>query len=109
MVKYSSNLNKVFYALKSPVRRSILSSLSKETLTVAELSKSFKISAPAVSKHLRVLDAGGLLTRRKIGRKVLCSVNPSSLKDAKAWLDFHSKFWNKSFDNLGRYLKKNLK
>ncbi len=79
-------LNRVFAALSDPTRRAILKRLVSGDESVGDLAKPFKISLPAISKHLRVLSCVGLLTQTKSGRVRLCKIQSSALQDAVKWL-----------------------
>ena len=108
MVKYSeTQLDMSFGALAHPIRRGILARLSTGEATVAELAKPYKVSAPAISKHMRILEAAGLLSRRKQGREHHCRLEAKRMKEAEIWLEYHRKFWNDRLDALERYLKEN--
>lgn len=103
----SQQLDLAFGALAHPIRRGILARLSTGEATVAELAKPYKVSAPAISKHMRVLEEAGLLSRRKLGREHRCKLEARQLRAAEAWIERHRKFWNDRLDALERYLKEN--
>lgn len=108
MVNYSSRrLDLAFGALAHPIRRGILARLSTGEASVAELAKPFKVSAPAITKHMRVLEEAGLLTRRKQGRQHRCRLEAERLRAAEEWIEAQRKFWNDRLDALERYLKEN--
>jgi DNA-binding transcriptional ArsR family regulator len=108
MVNYSARqLDLAFGALAHPIRRGILVRLSRGEATVSELAKPFKVSAPAISKHMRILEEAGLLTRRKQGREHHCRLDAKRLQQAEDWLERHRKLWNERLDALERYLKEN--
>lgn len=108
MVNYSQrHLDLAFGALAHPIRRGILARLSTGEATVAELAKPFKVSAPAITKHMRVLEKAGLLSREKKGREHHCRLEQERMKEAEAWIEAQRKFWNEKFDALERYLKEN--
>ncbi len=93
-------LSQTFAALADPTRRSILSRLAKGTATVAELAKPFAISQPAISKHLKVLEKAGLITR---GRDAQCrprAIEAKPLKEADEWLENYRKLWEANFARL---------
>ena len=94
------HLDLVFHALSDPTRRVILSRLAEGEATVGHLSKPFPISLAAVSKHLGVLERAGLVTREARGRERVCHLNPTALRDARAWLEFHERFWRERLDAL---------
>lgn len=108
MVNYSQRqLDLAFGALAHPIRRGILARLSTGEATVSELAKPFKVSAPAISKHMRILEEAGLLSRRKEGREHHCRMEQERMRQAERWLELHRKFWNDRLDALERYLKEN--
>ena len=84
--------------LADPTRRAILDRLAAGEATVGHLSRPFPLSLAAVSKHLGVLERAGLVTREARGRERVCRINPAALEDARAWLQFHERFWT---DRLG--------
>ena len=100
-------LDLVFGALAHPIRRGILARLSTGEATVAELARPFKVSAPAITKHMRILEDAGLLSRTKQGREHHCRMEQARMKEAEAWIEYQRKFWNERFDALESYLKEN--
>ena len=94
------NLDLVFHALGDPTRRAILARLAAGEATVGHLSRPFPLSFAAVSKHLGVLERAGLVTREARGRERVCRINPPALDDARAWLEFHERFWTDRLDAL---------
>lgn len=94
------NLDLVFHALGDPTRRAILARLAAGEATVGHLSRPFPLSFAAVSKHLGVLERAGLVTREARGRERVCRINPATLGDARAWLEFHERFWTDRLDAL---------
>src|SRR5438445_4186708 len=99
MVNYSQRqLDLSFGALAHPIRRGILARLSTGEATIAELAKPFKVSAPAITKHMKILEDAGLLSRKKLGREHHCKLEAKRLKEAEAWLEYHRKFWNDKLD-----------
>ena len=94
------NLDLVFRALADPTRRAILARLAVGEATVGALSEPFPISLAAVSKHLRVLQRAGLVTREARGRERVCRMNPAALEDARTWLEFHERFWSERLSAL---------
>ena len=94
------DLNRVFHALADPTRRAILARLTAGEATVSQLSRPLPLSFAAVSKHLGVLERVGLVTREARGRERVCRLNPAALQDARAWLEFHARFWTDRLDVL---------
>lgn len=108
MVNYQErNLDLAFGALAHPIRRGILARLSTGEATVAELAKPFKVSAPAISKHMRILEDAGLLSRKKEGRQHRCKLEAERMEAAEKWIERQRAFWNDRLDALERYLKEN--
>ena len=100
------NLDVTFSALSDPTRRAILARLARGAATAGELGAPFKISQPAISRHLRVLEEASLIVRERRGQHRLCRLNPDPLKGADDWLGFYRKFWDKAFDRLDRHLQR---
>ena len=98
-------LDRLFGALADPTRRAILARLTHGTATVNELAEPFAMSRPAISKHLNVLEAAGLVERQPDGRMTQCSLEPSGLEDAYAWLERYRIYWEESLDRLAEYLE----
>lgn len=106
MVKYINvdKVDKVFAAIADPTRRRMVERLAVKEMTVKELRAPFRITGPAISKHLKILEKSGLLVRKRKGRYVLCKLAPAPLLSAEQWLKHYKKFWNNELDRLGRYL-----
>jgi DNA-binding transcriptional ArsR family regulator len=99
-------LSATLSALADPTRRAILARLAKGEATVNELAEPFDISLPAVSKHLKVLENAGLISRSRDAQWRPCRLEPAQLKSVDAWLDRYRKFWTGSFDKMDAYLAK---
>lgn len=99
-----SELDATFAALADPTRRAILARLALGECTVGELGRPFPISAPAISKHLRLLEGARLIERRREGRTLRCRLNPAALDGAAEWLATQRRFWDDSFDRLAEHL-----
>jgi DNA-binding transcriptional ArsR family regulator len=107
MVKYSSaTLNRTFAALADPTRRRILAHLARGDERVTQLARPHRMSLPAVSKHLRVLEKAGLLRRRRHGRVHEMQLEAKPLKEAAQWVEEYRTFWEGSLDRLADYLEK---
>ena len=100
-----TELDRLFHALSSSARRAMLRRLTEQDLTVGELAEPFEMTIAAVSKHIEVLAAAGLVDKRHEGRNTLCRLNASSLADAARLLDFYRDFWQQRLDNLERFLE----
>jgi DNA-binding transcriptional ArsR family regulator len=101
------NLTLTFSALADPTRRAMLAHLSKGEANVSDLAKPFlkAMSLPAVTKHLKVLETAGLITKTKDAQWRSCKINGATLKDATDWIEQYRIFWEESFDRLEDYLK----
>ena len=111
MVNYSdAMLDSTFAALSDATRRGILARLARQGETsVSELAAPYKMSLPAVSKHLRVLEHAGLVSRQKDGRVHRCRLRAEPMKDAAAWIEHYRQFWQTQLDSLARYLEDSAK
>ncbi|OJY64422.1 MAG: transcriptional regulator [Sphingobium sp. 66-54] len=100
----SESLSPIFAALADPTRRAMLERLAAGEATVKELAAPFGISQPAVSKHLKVLEAAGLVSWSKTAQTRPRRINAVGLKHARDWIDQFRDFWPDSFDRLDAYL-----
>jgi DNA-binding transcriptional ArsR family regulator len=98
-------LSSTFEALSDPTRRAMLARLAAGEASVTELAEPFSMSLPAVSRHLKVLERAGLISRRRSAQWRPCRLAPGPLKEATEWLDAYRRFWDESLDNLMDYLK----
>jgi len=105
MVKYFASLDSTFGALADPTRRAILATLMLGQASISELAKPYRMSLPAVMKHLRVLEQAGLVSQEKIGRTRRCQLAAKPLQDAEQWISQYRTFWEGTFDSLERFLK----
>jgi len=96
----ANQLNAVFAALADPTRRAILARLREGEATVKELAEPFAISAPAVTKHLKVLRQAGLITQGREAQWRPCRIEAGPLKEAAAWIDQYRQLWSDRFDML---------
>lgn len=101
----SDPLSLTFAALADPTRRAILARLSAGDATVNEIAAPFEMSLPAVSKHLKVLEAAGLITRSRTAQWRPCHLEAAPLKDANRWISDYRRFWDASFDRLDDYVR----
>jgi DNA-binding transcriptional ArsR family regulator len=97
-------LNATFAALADPTRRAILARLTSGEKSVTELAKPFKMTLPAISKHLKVLEKAGLIQRGREAQWRPCRLRAGPLKKASDWIDHYRQFWEESLDRLGDYL-----
>lgn len=101
----SRDLSVTFGALADPTRRAILARLASGEATVSELAEPFEVSGPAISKHLKVLERAGLISRGREAQWRPCRLVGAPLKDAADWLEEYRRFWEDSFDRLDDYLR----
>jgi DNA-binding transcriptional ArsR family regulator len=91
-------------ALADPTRRAILARLAKGEATVNEIAKPFDISLPAVSRHLKVLEAAGLISRAREAQWRPCRLQTKALRHVDDWLASYRRFWTANFDNMDAYI-----
>ena len=97
-------LSSTFAALADPTRRAILARLATGETSVNELAKPFEITLPAISKHLKVLERAGLITRGRKAQWRPCKLDAAPLKEVATWVEFYRKIWEQRLDQLGEYL-----
>jgi DNA-binding transcriptional ArsR family regulator len=106
MVELDTNqLDSVFHALGDPTRRRMLRDLADGERTVSQLAEPFAISLAAASKHIKALEAAGLIRRRVQGRTHRCRLEPGPLASARDWLSFYERFWTSRLDALEQLLR----
>jgi DNA-binding transcriptional ArsR family regulator len=98
-------LSATFSALADPTRRAILARLAQGDASVNELAAPFSISQPAISKHLKVLEQAGLISRARKAQLRPCHLEAAPLRDLAGWIETYRRFWDQSFDRLDAYLK----
>ena len=111
-VGYGSQLDATFAALADPTRRAILTRLADGEASVTELAAPFAMTQPAISKHLKVLERAGLVSRGREAQRRPCRLQPRPLAEANAWLEHYRRFWEGRFQHLDvllEELKKNEK
>jgi len=101
----TEHLNATFGALADPTRRAILARLASGEANVTELAKPFEMTQPAISKHLKVLERAGLISRGRDAQSRPCRLEASRLKEATEWMERYRRFWEESFDRLDVYLE----
>ena len=101
----SDTLSTTFAALADPTRRAILARLAGGPATVKELAAPFAMSGPAVSKHLRVLERAGLISRGREAQRRPCRLDAAPLRQVTEWADGYRQFWDASHDRLDTYLR----
>ena len=101
----TDQLSLTFAALADPTRRAILERLMSGECSVSKLAEPFDMSLPAVSKHLKVLERAGLISRGRDAQWRPCQLNAGPLKEVADWVEHYRKFWKDSFDRLDEYLQ----
>jgi DNA-binding transcriptional ArsR family regulator len=99
------HLTITFSALADPTRRAILARLASGETSVTELAAPFEMTAPAITKHLKVLERAGLITRSRQAQWRPCQLNAMPLHEAADFIEQYRQFWEQSFDRLDAYLK----
>ncbi len=101
----NDRLSETFGALADPTRRAILARLASGEASVTELAAPFAVSMPAISKHLKVLERAGLISRGREAQWRPCRLEARPLQDVAGWVEHYRKFWEESFDRLDVYLQ----
>lgn len=101
----TDQLSATFAALADPTRRAILARLATGELSVKELAEPFAMTPPAITKHLKVLEGAGLISRSRQAQWRPCRLEGEPLKDVAEWVERYRKFWDESFDRLEDYLQ----
>jgi DNA-binding transcriptional ArsR family regulator len=104
MVSLADRLDRTFGALADPTRRAILARLAKGEASVTELAEPFEMSLPAVSKHLKVLERAGLVSRGRERQWRPARLRPTPIKEVAEWTDRYRRFWDERYDRLDEYL-----
>jgi DNA-binding transcriptional ArsR family regulator len=103
----TDQLSQTFAALADPTRRAMLARLAQGQANVSDLAAPFldRMSLPAVTKHVKVLEKAGLIVKTRDAQRRPCELRPEALKDAAEWMQQYREFWEESFDRLDEYLK----
>jgi DNA-binding transcriptional ArsR family regulator len=102
---HQDHLSATFAALADPTRRAILSRLALGEASVTELAEPFDISLPAITKHLKVLEGAGLISRGRQAQWRPCRLEAKPLQEASGWIEEYRRFWDESIDRLEEYLR----
>jgi DNA-binding transcriptional ArsR family regulator len=102
----ADELSVIFAALADPTRRAILGRLADGDATVTELAEPFSISLPAISRHLKVLEKAGLISRSRSGQWRSSTLQAAPLGEATAWMEQYRRYWDASFDRLDEHLRR---
>jgi len=105
MVTIQRQLDRTFAALADPTRRAILERLTRGDITVGELARPFRVSRPAISKHLRVLERAGLVRRERQGRVSRLELDAQAMRTASEWMERYRVFWTNRLADLKRYVE----
>lgn len=95
----------IFKAIADPTRRQIIGLVMTRELTLNEVASRFSISRPAISRHIKILTASGLITVRNEGRERYCRAHPAKLQEVTDWIEQYRQFWTAKLDSLGEFLK----
>ncbi|HEX2031361.1 MAG TPA: metalloregulator ArsR/SmtB family transcription factor [Actinomycetota bacterium] len=106
MTKTAERLDAAFGALADPTRRAIVARLARGDASVSELAEPFDMTLPAVSKHLKVLERAGLVTRGRERQRRPARLQPGPLKEVAEWAARYRRFWEESYDRLDEYLER---
>jgi DNA-binding transcriptional ArsR family regulator len=98
-------LDRAFGALADPTRRAILARLARGDAGVLDVAAPFPMSQPAITKHLRVLEGAGLISRHPMARQRMCHLEPQRLKELSDWVGSYREFWEESFERLDELLE----
>ena len=101
----ANTLDKTFGALADPTRREILARLASGEASVTELAEPFEMTLPGVSKHLKVLERAGLISRGRVAQSRPCRLEVAPLREAADWIERYRRVWERSFDRLDDYLQ----
>jgi DNA-binding transcriptional ArsR family regulator len=102
--KVPDHLSSTFAALSDPTRRAILARLSQGELSVKELAEPFSITAPSITKHLKVLERAGLIRRSRIAQRRPCHLESAPLREVAEWIEQYRRSWEHSMNRLDKYL-----
>lgn len=105
MVTNTRKLDQTFAALADPTRRAILARLARGDAAVGDLARPFRMSRPAISKHLRVLERAGLVRRARVGRISRCELDAGAMRAAAEWIEQYRVFWMGRLGELKRYVE----
>jgi DNA-binding transcriptional ArsR family regulator len=106
MVTNSARLDRTFGALADPTRRAILGRLTTGETTLGQLARPFRVSRPAISKHVLVLERAGLVRRSREGRNTRCRLDAAAMREAAEWMETYRSFWADRLEALARYVER---
>jgi len=105
-VQHNQTLDRTFFALSDPTRRSILARLGGGPATIGELAEPFGLTLNGVKKHVGILEEVELVVTAKVGRARECRLGPAQLQDASGWIDGYRRAWERRLDRFGAYVEK---
>lgn len=103
-MNYQAELDRSFLALSHPVRRAMVERLVTGPSTVGDASRGLGVSKPAVTKHLKVLEEAGVVSRTVAGRSHVLRLEPRAFQEAASWLELHRRLWERKFEAVEEYL-----
>ena len=104
-VQHSQTLDRTFFALSDPTRRSILERLARGPATIGELAEPFGLTLNGLKKHVGILETVDLVVTEKVGRARECRLGPAQLEDATSWIDGYRRVWERRLDRFGAYVE----
>ena len=105
-VQHNGTLDRTFFALSDPTRRSILERLARGPATIGELAEPFGLTLNGVKKHVGILETVDLVVTTKVGRARECRLGPAQLENAAGWLEDYRRAWHRRLDRFGAYVEK---
>ena len=105
-VQHNQTLDRTFFALSDPTRRSILERLARGPATLGQLAEPFGLTLNGVKKHVGILETVDLVITAKVGRARECRLGPAQLEDATGWIDDYRHAWERRLDRFGAYVEK---
>ena len=104
-MQHNGTLDRTFFALSDPTRRSILERLARGPATIGELAEPFELTLNGVKKHVGILEEVDLVITAKVGRARECRLGPAQLQDASEWIDGYRRVWERRLDRFGAYVE----
>ena len=104
MLNQEARLDLAFHALAAPVRRGIVTRLSRGPASISELAAPFSVSLPAIVQHIQILETSGLVRTKKVGRVRTCHIQPAALKSTEDWIAKRRSTWERRLDALAKFL-----
>ena len=105
-MQHNQTLDRTFFALSDPTRRSILEQLARGPATIGELAEPFGLTLNGLKKHVGILETVDLVVTEKVGRARECRLGPASMAEATAWMEAHRRVWESRLDRFERYVER---